>query len=200
VRTPDSVNDAVVLRGVEIESHPKSSMIPPLQPNESDLPVTGVVPVDAIVGEDEEDTTLLRKMAHEADEYIRSFPWCRRVSRSFFAGGVGGIFAVFLFNIDPARPEIDKWIWIMVGDMPPAYLPLEDARTAAEVFNTYMQGMTKWVHLARQGRQGTAEDGVPPVNVPATAEWADKLEKRLHLLRFVVKPFFEDEDDVAPVN
>src|SRR6266702_7656718 len=61
---------------------------------------------DAIMGEDQEDTTLLRKMADEADAYIRSFSWYQRVLRSFFAGGVGGIFAVFLFNIDPARSEI----------------------------------------------------------------------------------------------
>jgi hypothetical protein len=60
--------------------------------------------------------------------------------------------------------------------------------------------MMKWVQLARQGKQGTSEDGVPQINVPATPEWADKLEKRLHLLRLTVKPFFEAEDDTPPVN
>src|SRR3954452_19982119 len=138
-------------------------MIVPLQPDESDVPVADVVPVNAIIGEDQEDTTLLRKMADEADTYIRSFSWCQRVLRSFFAGGVGGIFALFLFNVDPARSEINRWVWIIVGDIPSPYLPLEDAKSPAEVFSTYIQGMIKWVQLARQGKQGTSEDGVPPI-------------------------------------
>jgi hypothetical protein len=64
----------------------------------------------------------------------------------------------------------------------------------------YMQGMTKWVQFARQGKQGTTVDGVPPVNAPATPEWADKLEERLHLLRFAVKPSFDDGNGEPPVN
>jgi hypothetical protein len=174
-------------------------MIPPTGPN-SDVPVAGVLPVDKIIGDDAEDTKLLRHMAVAADEYIRSFAWCRAITRSFFAGGVGGIFAIFLFDIAPARPEVDRWIWIVVGDIPPAFLPLQDAKTPMQVFSTYVQGMMKWVQLARQGKQGTPEDGVPPINVPATPEWADKLEKRLHFLRFVAKPFFEDDDEPTQLH
>lgn len=58
----------------------------------------------------------------------------------------------------------------------------------------------KWVRLARQGKHGSTEDGVAPVNVPAKPQWADKLEKRLHLLRSTVKPFFGDEDEPTPIN
>lgn len=174
-------------------------MIPPLQPSDSEVPVAGVVPVNKMIGEDEEDTVLLRGMAADADAYIRSFSWCRNVSRTFFGGGVGGILAVFLFNIEPSRPDIDRWIWIVVGDIPSAYLPLEDARSPAEVFSTYIHGLTRWVQLAWQGKQGNADDGVPPVNIPATPEWAGELEKRLHLLRFVVKPFFQD-DESSQIN
>lgn len=171
-----------------------------MEQSDSDVPVAGAVRVDHIIGDDEEDTKLLRNMAVAADEYIRSFAWCRTVSRSFFVGGVGEIFAIFLFDIAPARPEIDRWIWIVIGDIPPAYLPLADARSPIEVFNTYVQGMMKWVQLARQGKQGTPEDGVPPVNVPATPERAETLERRLHLLQFSVKPFFEDEDKHTPIH
>lgn len=167
---------------------------------DSDVPVSGLIRVENMVGDDAEDTRLLREMSLKAEAYLRSFPWCRDVARSFFGGGVGGIFAVFLFNIAPARPDVDSWIWIVVGDIPAAYLPLEDARSAREVFHHYMQGMMKWVQLARQGKEGTAQDGIPPVKVPATPEWADKVEKRLHWLRFAVKPFFEEEDEPTQIN
>jgi len=171
-----------------------------MEPKDSEAPVAGVVPSDRLIGEDEEDTKLLRHMAAAADEYIGSFGWCQRVMRSFFAGGVGGIFAVFLFEIAPARPDVGQWIWIVVGDIPSAYLPLDDATTAKQVFSTYVQGMMRWVELARQGKRGTPEDGVPPINAPPTPEWAEKLEKRLHLLRFTVQPVFEDNDEPTQVQ
>jgi hypothetical protein len=168
--------------------------------SDSDTPVAGVVPIASIVGEDEEDTASLRRMSMGADAYLRSFSWCGEVLRAFFGGGVGGIFAVFLFNIHPTRPEVSSWIWIVVGDIPSAYLPLEDCKSSAEVFEIYMLGMSKWVELARQGRSGTADDGVPPLNLPATPEWAEKLEQRLHLLALIMKPFFDETDESAQVN
>jgi hypothetical protein len=165
-----------------------------------EVPVAGVVPVQLMKGDDEEETQLLREMSVEADEYLRSFPWCNRVLGSFFGGGVGGIFAVFLFRIDASRPAVGPWIWIVVGDIPPAYLPFEDAESPAEVFRTYMWGMRNWVELARQGRKGTVADNVPPINVPASPEWAEKLAHKLHLLSLLVKPFFDESGESEQVN
>jgi hypothetical protein len=114
--------------------------------NNSDAPIAGVVPVELMTGEDEEDTAFLRGMSQDAEAYLRSFSWCKEVQGSFFGGGVGGIIAVFLFNIRPARPEVSSWIWIIVGDIPSAYLPLEDAPSPAEIFKTYLRGMSKWLN------------------------------------------------------
>lgn len=86
------------------------------------------------------------------------------------------------------------------GHTPTAYLPLEDAKTPMQVFSTYIQGMMQWVQLARLGKQGAPEDDVPPINIPATPQWAEKLEKRLHLLRFTVQPFFEDQDEPTQIQ
>ena len=83
------------------------------------------------------------------------------------------------------------------GRCSPAYLPVNDCDSPAEMFRTYLRGMSKWVELARKGETGTAEQGVPPVNVPATPEWAEKLSQRLQLLTLIVKPFFEDESDTV---
>ena len=70
-----------------------------------------------------------------------------------FDGDLGGLLPVLLFNIDPARPEVARWIWIMEGDTPLASLTLEDTKSPTEVFSTYVQGMTKWVQ-PRQGNRG----------------------------------------------
>jgi hypothetical protein len=50
----------------------------------------GLVPSGSIVGDDEEDTVLLRKMFDGAKQYISSFSWCDAVLDSYFGGGVGG--------------------------------------------------------------------------------------------------------------
>src|SRR5258708_34960260 len=49
-----------------------------------------LVRAESIVGDDEQDTILLRGMSDEARAYISSFPWCRTILSSYFGGGVGG--------------------------------------------------------------------------------------------------------------
>jgi hypothetical protein len=159
---------------------------------------SALVPAADIVGDDEQDTVLLRKMSEDAKQYISSFPWCGTILNSYFGGGVGGIFAVFFFHIRPGRSDVDPWIWTVVGDVPSAYLPVSDCESPAEVFRTYLRGMNRWVELARKGQNGTPEEGVPPVNVPATPEWAEKLDQKLYGLVLAVKPFFEDEGEQRP--
>jgi hypothetical protein len=156
---------------------------------------TGLVPSDEISGDDEMDTRLLSEMADAAKRYISSFSWCVAVLDSYFGGGIGGIFAVFFLHIRPSHPEVDPWVWAMVGDVPPAYLPLTDAESPAEAFAEYMHGMSKWVELARKGEIGTPEEGVPPVNVPPTPEWAERLNQKLYGLTLTVKPLFEHAGD-----
>lgn len=158
---------------------------------------SNLIPAESTVGDDEQDTILLRKMADDAKRYISSFSWCDAVLNSYFGGGAGGIFAVFFFHVRPSRPDVEPWIWIIVGDIPPAYLPLTDCKSPAEVFRTYIRGMSNWVELARKGQTGTPEQGVPPVNLPATPEWADRINQKLYGLTLAVKPFFENDSQAA---
>lgn len=51
-------------------------------------------------GDDDEDTALLRGMLEQAKNYIESFSWCDSIISSYFAGGVGKVFAIFLFKIN----------------------------------------------------------------------------------------------------
>ena len=154
-------------------------------------PVSGVVPVERMSGDDEEETAFLREMFEQAKNYLRSFSWCESIVSSYFAGGVGKVFAIFLFRINSSYRDVDPWEWIFVGDIPPAYLPLKDAATKMTAFETYIEGMRRWVEVARQGREPQPEDYCPPVNVPATPECAEDLDVRLRTLSDVVRPFFE---------
>jgi len=151
---------------------------------------TKLIPIENIAGDDQEDTRLLRQMALDARDYLASFSWCREIYESYFGGGVGGIFAVFLFHIHPANPEVDPWIWIVVGDIPSAYLPLSDAGSPHEVFEKYIDGMRRWIKAACNGDQKAATSpDVPPMNLPATPEWAERLKGRLDGIS-EISPFF----------
>jgi hypothetical protein len=74
---------------------------------------------------------------------------------------------------------------------PSAYLPLSDAASPREVFETYIAGMRRWVELARSGKRGVAiSPNIPAVNVPPTPEWAERLKVRLDGLEQAIRPFF----------
>lgn len=153
-----------------------------------------LVPAAKISGDDEQDTALLRTMLLDATGYIRSFSWCDTIFNSYFGGGVGGIFAIFFFHIRPKRLDVDPWIWVITGDIPPAYIPLADCASPSEAFQLYMSGMTTWVKLARLGRTAGPEDGVPPIALPSTPEWADRMSQKLHGLKLAIAPYFEEPD------
>jgi hypothetical protein len=51
------------------------------------VPVAGVVPIDKMTGDDEEDTKLLRVMASGAENYLRCFPWCKGIRASRVSRG-----------------------------------------------------------------------------------------------------------------
>ena len=149
-------------------------------------PAVGVVPLTHMVGDDDQDTALLRDMASDAERYLQSFRWCKGIEEAYWGGGVGKVFALFLFKIIPATAEIDEWLWVVTGDVPQAYLVLDESNSPAEAFETYLDLMTKWVDLAREGR---SSPDLPPTGVPPTPESATDLAQRLNFLKTEIKPF-----------
>ena len=130
---------------------------------------------------------LLQEMASKAHRYISNFVWCRSVREAYFGDGYGGIVAVFFFQIEPSRPEVDEWLWVVVGDLPSAYLVTDNCKTPSQTLERYIDVMSEWVELAKEGR--SSED-VIPVNAPATPESAKMLEGRLTVLREKIVPAF----------
>jgi hypothetical protein len=139
-----------------------------------------LTPTDKISGEGEKDTRLLQGMAEEAGQYLLSFKWCKAILKGWFGWGVGGIAAVFLFEIEPATPNVDKILWVVVGDLPPAYMVTDELPTPLDALRTYIDLMEEWIAAVREGRP--TEEHIP-VNTAATQENADALETRLSFLK-----------------
>jgi hypothetical protein len=144
--------------------------------------------VDSIEGEDAADTKLLKEMAIEARDFICANEWCKQIDRQYLAYGVGGVVAVFLVQITPASEDVDAYLWTVVGDLPPAYLVVEDNPTAADALDAYCSEMESWVEAVQNGE---SVDELIPVNVPPTREYAEQLSGRLGYLRSVILPLVQ---------
>lgn len=151
--------------------------------------ITGLVAIDKMAGENAEETELLRLACVAAERYLLGFSWCKRILEAYFGDGVAGVVQVFLFRIVPSRPNVDEWVWVIVGDVPPAYLVTDECKAPSQALERYVQGLCRWVELARRGK---SSPDVIPISVPATPEEASRLEKRINLLREFVIPRFRD--------
>lgn len=128
-------------------------------------------------------------MATEAREFMCEQEWCKHVDRQYLAFGVGGVIGVFLFQITPRCEDVESCLWVIVGDLPPAFIVVEDNPTAADALDAYCLEMRAWVEAVEGGE---AVDGLIPVNAPPTIENAQQLNGRLQFLRSKIIPLSKD--------
>ena len=154
------------------------------------LDLSKVVPSSQLAGESEQDTMLLQKMLIEAETYLSSFEWCGDIEESYFGIGVGGVVAVFLFKIRTTRDEVDDWIWVIVGDLPPAYISTENAPNPACALDGYIRAMAEWVEAVKSGKPVSL---LMPMNVPSTTDWANELQTRLEYLDREILSYYRND-------
>jgi hypothetical protein len=143
--------------------------------------------VDAL--KDEE----LSALADEARSFLTAFHWCRSVRRSFLAFGVPGVIGVFLFCIEPANAGVDDTLWVIVGDVPTAYLVCDDAPDWRGALKAYVEEMRRWVDAVRSG---ASLDGIIPVRAEPTMDHADMLASRLDFIQeHMIESYREEEPD-----
>jgi hypothetical protein len=142
-----------------------------------------VDPLSQVQWEDEEDAALYGQMVDEARSFLGSFRWCAGVRQMFAGLAVPGVVAVFFAEIVPAKANVDEALWVVVGDLPPAYLADEGSADSAEALRRYIAEMRRWVQAARVGEP---VDDLIPVNVGPTRESAARLASRLDFLELEV--------------
>lgn len=145
--------------------------------------------IDEIQGDDEVETSQLKALAERAKNFILGFRWCKGIVESYYGGGVDNIVAVLLFKIEPGIVGVDEWLWVIVGDLPPAYLVTDVAPESASALKAYVREMRRWVEAVNSGNS-TKE--LIPVNAPATPQYAQMLKSRLDTLEEEFIPLFEE--------
>ncbi len=82
-------------------------------------------------------------------------------------------------------------LWVVVGDLPPAYLVCDGNPSWREALEGYVFEMERWVAAVRSG---DPFENVIPVHAARTLEHADMLAERLRLIRDEI---LTREDDTA---
>jgi hypothetical protein len=148
-------------------------------------PFGPAVPFSEIQGDDAEDTILLREMAETATRYVRSFPWCLNLKAEYFADGIGGIVAIFLFCVDVRRFKDSEWIWVFIGDIPSAYFSVDSVTNPHDALEKYIGGLEEWLE-ASEREQSTKS--LIPIEVPEGAEYIEMLKSRILSFRQLMLP------------
>lgn len=137
-----------------------------------------------IEGDSPEDTKLLRSMADEARVYLSGFNWCPPIRNLYLAFGIGGVVGLFLAELESKIDDQDGHLWVIVGDLPNAYL-VADSTTPSEALDTYCSLMADWADAVESGG---SLDEVFPVATKPTRENAALLRRRLFFLKEKVLP------------
>jgi hypothetical protein len=141
--------------------------------------------VPEISGDDADDTKLLRSMAVSARDYITSFKWCPPISDCYLASGVGSVVALFLFKFAYKIQDSDNQLWVVVGDLPSAYLVVDADDSPQQAMDRYCELMEEWIAAVRDS---ASLETVFPVSAAPTVENAELLEKRIAFLVAEILP------------
>jgi len=143
-----------------------------------------MVPLDDIEGEDKEETARLISMAQSAQQYLQSFDWCCGIEEAYLGFGIGDVISVFLFKIIPTN-EVDEWLWVVNGDIPPAYFVTDRAPDPLSAIKVYCELMEEWIKAVQEGSQF---NNVFPVGAPADEEHTNMLATRIQLIKSEIIP------------
>ncbi|ANT51228.1 hypothetical protein [Mesorhizobium amorphae] len=142
--------------------------------------VVRLPPVNVSTGENELDSARV-----EARKHLEFHDWVLSIKGEYLGYDAEGIVYIFLFEIEPGRPDVPEWIWVIVGDVPPTYIPADDTRTPFEALDGYIGALEDWVEAARHGKSVAK---LIPVNVDANPANAEMLASRLKFLDEKILP------------
>ncbi len=137
---------------------------------------------------DAEEDALLAQREDEARNYVASFGWSKPIQEILLAFGMSGILALFLVRFDEAvrwEGEEDAELWVVIGDLPPAYFATDDSPNPGEALETYCIFMEDWADRILKGEDLA---GSYPVAAAPTVEHAEMLKSRIEFIRGEIIP------------
>ncbi|WP_282609456.1 hypothetical protein [Pelagibius sp. Alg239-R121] len=146
-----------------------------------------------------EDLAYFNDLVDRSRKYLESFRWCDRVVEIRVGFFVEELLGVFLLEIETSRVDVDELIWVVMGDLPPAYIgdPEPGAcPNAICALSEYVGAMFEWVEAVEKGR---SVENLIRVNAAPTKEYAEMLRWRLEHIEENILPDFKELIDQTAV-
>jgi hypothetical protein len=120
------------------------------------------------------------RLFHGVREYANSKAWISKIKQFYIGKIVDDRVAVVLLEITPAQKTIDTHLWIVWGDVPSAYLVLDNAKTPEEAIDVYLSEVSRWI-------DGVLAGAPLPDTMPL--DWEETPEAALRLKKLVTEIF-----------
>jgi hypothetical protein len=98
---------------------------------DNDLDFSKLTSIEGMVEETDEESRQFQTLNQRAATFLQSFKWRGTIKASYFGLGVADIVGVFLFILVPVSEAVDRLVWVVVGDIPSAYLAADLAPNPA---------------------------------------------------------------------
>jgi hypothetical protein len=161
------------------------------------IDTTKMVRLGELAASEVDDSEELEQYGREATAFLQSHKWCGSIRQKYFDRGWAGILGIFYFKIEPASAAVDDEVWVVVGDLPPAYIDVKHCTNGAQALYSYVAAMREWVHQVKRGE--SVGEQIPVyyrfsrTEIEPTPEFADMLESRLKFVEEQIMPEFQDE-------
>ncbi|HRF59063.1 MAG TPA: hypothetical protein PLH94_04005 [Fimbriimonadaceae bacterium] len=119
--------------------------------------------------------------AERASRFLAAHDWCQDILGVWYARSMQSLDVLYVqFRSDEAETD---HAWVVVGDVPPAYLDADDIKNAIQALHGYADEVQRWCDKVL----GTDyEDPVMPLRDPASWELLPETEENARRLEVLV--------------
>lgn len=151
--------------------------------NEESFPI-----FPSVIGDTVEDISKINANIAECINYLQSQKWCEEISEIKYAFGVGGIIVILLVTFKKPVNSNDLRLWVFGGDLPNAYLVLDQTRTVEDALKEYISLMREWCESILHNR--SIQENFPVGALP-TLENANSLRIRINYIEQNILPVLQ---------
>jgi len=121
----------------------------------------------------------------ESHRYLSSHPWCQNITNGWLFTNLGEVLCIFLYQIENSQSPTDNLIWVIVGDLPPAYIDSKEIGNTRKVVEVYIYLVKDWIEHAENARN---MEQCYPLLSGWTEEHVEMLKVRADLLEKSILP------------
>jgi hypothetical protein len=125
-----------------------------------------------------EHETETNRLAALAKNYLNSQKWCKLVQEVYLGLSEAGIIGVFLCRV-VSFEDGERWLWVIVGDIPFLYISTKFARNQYQALNSYVGEIDAWISAIRSG---SPDESLAPVSWDTETGALEVLRNKLDVL------------------